>query len=68
QPTIIGDRLYLTTEVGVIFCLNAQTGCTYWTMNAGAAVRAAISVGPLPPGSKARFAVYFGDEKSTVQA
>jgi len=26
QPTIIGDRLYVTTEVGQIFCLNAQTG------------------------------------------
>ncbi|MEP7273927.1 MAG: PQQ-binding-like beta-propeller repeat protein, partial [Acidobacteriota bacterium] len=72
QPTIIGDRLFLTTEVGIIYSLNAQTGCTYWTMNAGAAVRAAISVGPLPagavPGSNARFAVYFGDEKSNVQA
>ncbi len=68
QPTIIGDRLYVTTEVGQIFCLNAQTGCTYWTMNAGAAVRAAISVGPLPAGSQAKFALYFGDEKSNVQA
>ncbi len=68
QPTIIGDRLFLTTEVGVIYCLNAQTGCTYWTMNAGAAVRAAISVGPLPAGGAAKFAVYFGDEKSAVRA
>jgi polyvinyl alcohol dehydrogenase (cytochrome) len=68
QPTIIGDRLYVTTEVGQIFCLNAQTGCTYWSMNAGAAVRAAMSVGPLPAGSQAKFALYFGDEKSNVQA
>ena len=68
QPTIIGDRLFVTTEVGQIFCLNAQTGCEYWTMNAGAAVRASISVGPLPAGSAARFAIYFGDEKSTVQS
>lgn len=68
QPAIIGDRIYLTIEAGLIYCLNAQTGCTYWTMNAGAAVRAAISVGPLPPGSRAKFAAYFGDEKSTVQA
>jgi polyvinyl alcohol dehydrogenase (cytochrome) len=68
QPTVIGDRIFLTTEVGIIYCLNAQTGCTYWTMNAGAAVRAAISVGPLPAGSKAKLAVYFGDEKSNVQA
>ncbi|MEK6303653.1 MAG: PQQ-binding-like beta-propeller repeat protein [Acidobacteriota bacterium] len=68
QPAIIGDRIYLTIEAGLIYCLNAQTGCTYWTMNAGAAVRAAVSVGPLPPGSPAKFAVYFGDEKSNVQA
>jgi polyvinyl alcohol dehydrogenase (cytochrome) len=68
QPTIVGDRIYLTTEVGIIYCLNAQTGCTYWTMNAGAAVRAAISVGPLPASSQSRFALYFGDEKSNVQA
>ncbi len=68
QPTIIGDRLFVTTELGQIYCLNAQTGCTYWTMNAGAAVRAAISFGALPAGSKAKFAVYFGDEKSMVQA
>jgi polyvinyl alcohol dehydrogenase (cytochrome) len=68
QPTVIGDRLFLTTEMGQIFCLNAQTGCTYWTMNAGAAVRAAISIGPLPAGARAKVALYFGDEKSTVQA
>lgn len=68
QPTIIGDRLFLTTEVGIIYSLNASTGCTYWTMNAGAAVRAAISVGSMPAGSKTKFAIYFGDEKSNVQA
>ena len=68
QPTIIGDRLFVTTEMGQIYCLNAQTGCTLWTMNAGAAVRAAISFGALPAKSAAKFAIYFGDEKSTIQA
>jgi polyvinyl alcohol dehydrogenase (cytochrome) len=68
QPTIIGDRLYLTIEAGMIVCLNAQTGCAYWMMQPGAAVRAAVSVGLLPGGSKAKYAVYFGDEKSNIQA
>jgi polyvinyl alcohol dehydrogenase (cytochrome) len=68
QPTIIGDRLFVTTEVGQIYSLNAQTGCTYWTMTAGAGVRSAISVGPLPGDSKSKFAIYFGDQKSNVQA
>ncbi len=68
QPTIIGDRLYVTTEMGQLYCLNAQTGCTYWTMNAGATVVAAMSVGALPAGSPAKYAVYFGDAKSQLQA
>src|SRR5262245_19163817 len=50
QPTIIGDRIYLTIEAGMIVSLNAQTGCTYWAMQPGAAVRAALSVGPMPAG------------------
>ena len=68
QPTIIGDRLFVTTEVGQVFSLNAQTGCTYWNVNAGAGLRSAISVGPLPAGAKAKFAVYFGDQKSNIHA
>jgi polyvinyl alcohol dehydrogenase (cytochrome) len=73
QPTIIGDRLYLTVEAGMIVCLNARTGCAYWVMQPGAAVRAAVSMGAIPAGSapagsKAKYAVYFGDEKSNVQA
>jgi polyvinyl alcohol dehydrogenase (cytochrome) len=58
----------LTIEAGMIFCLNAQTGCTYWVMQPGAAVRAAVTVGALPAGSAAKYALYFGDEKSNVQA
>ena len=68
QPTIIGNRLFVTTEMGQLYSLDAQTGCTYWTMHAGAGLRGAISVGPLPNGSKAKFAVYFGDQKSNVAA
>jgi len=68
QPTIIGHRLFVTTEVGQLFSLNAQTGCTYWTMNAGAGLRSAMIVGPLPGASKGKFALYFGDHKSNVQA
>src|SRR5262249_9511574 len=68
QPVVYGDRLYVTTEAGLIYCLSARTGCTYWTANAGAEVRTAISVGPLPAGSPVRFAAYFGDERSNIHA
>ena len=68
QPIVVGDRLFITTEVGQLFSLDAQTGCTYWTISAGAGVRGATSVGALPSGSKAKFALYFGDQKSNVAA
>lgn len=70
QPTIINDRLYLTVEAGLIVSLSAQTGCLHWAMKPGAAVRAALSVGPLPAAnqSRAKYALYFGDEKAHVQA
>jgi polyvinyl alcohol dehydrogenase (cytochrome) len=68
QPTIVGDRLFVTTEMGQLYSLDAQTGCTYWSISAGAALRSAPSVGPMPAGSKADFALYFGDLKANVHA
>ena len=68
QPTIIGNRLFVTTEAGQLFSLNAQTGCTYWSIKAGAALRSAITVGALPEGGKAKFALYFGDLKATMHS
>ena len=68
QPSIIGNRLYVTTDSGQIINLNAQTGCTYWAISVGAPVRTAVSVGALPSGSKAKFAAYFGDERGNVHA
>jgi polyvinyl alcohol dehydrogenase (cytochrome) len=68
QPTVIGNRMYVTTDSGQVINLNAQTGCTYWAISVGAPVRTAVSVGALPAGSKARFAAYFGDERATVHA
>lgn len=68
QPTIAGGRVFVTTATGQIFSLDANTGCSYWTYDAGAGVRTAVSIGAMPKGSAARYAVYFGDEQTYVQA
>lgn len=68
QPTVVGNRLYVTTDSGQVINLNAQTGCTYWAIRARASVRTAVSVGALPAGAKAKFATYFGDQQATVYA
>jgi len=67
QPTIVGERLYVTSESGAIFALNAHTACTYWVFQADAGSRTAVTVGPLP-GSHGRLAAYFGDMKGAVYA
>src|SRR5580698_1513550 len=47
QPTMVDDRLFVTTSAGRIYSLDAKTGCTYWTYDAPAGSRTAISIGEL---------------------
>ena len=61
QPTIMGDRLYVTSTTGLLYSLNAQTGCTYWKFQAESEIRASVSTGPLPGSSPAKLAVYAAD-------
>lgn len=68
QPAIAGGRLFITSTTGHIFALDAATGCTHWSYDAGSGVRTAISIAALPKGAPAKYAVYFGDEKTFVQA
>ncbi len=65
QPSVIGNRLYVTSAAGKVTALNAKSGCTYWSFDAGSGVRTAVSVGPMPKGA---YAAYFGDEKTYVHA
>src|SRR6266850_1060149 len=38
QPTIAGGRLFLGSEDGTVYSLDARTGCIYWTYKAAATV------------------------------
>ncbi|HLG89300.1 MAG TPA: PQQ-binding-like beta-propeller repeat protein [Alphaproteobacteria bacterium] len=66
-PVVVGDRLFVTTATGRIFALDAKSGCTYWSWQAEAPIRAAVSIG-LPPSAGTAAAAYFGDEKGFVYA
>jgi polyvinyl alcohol dehydrogenase (cytochrome) len=68
QPVIAGRHLFMTSQQGRIFSLNANTGCTYWSAEVGAGVRTAIQIGVIPTGAGSRSALFFGDDKSYVQA
>lgn len=64
QPAIVGDRLFMGSQSGAVYSLDARTGCHYWTFEAETWVRTAISVGPYPGG----YAVYFTDAAARVYA
>jgi polyvinyl alcohol dehydrogenase (cytochrome) len=69
QPTVFGHRLFVATDSGEIYALDAKTGCTYWTHKADASVGTAPSVGPYKTADgKSGYAVYVGDKSANVYA
>jgi polyvinyl alcohol dehydrogenase (cytochrome) len=53
QPTMVDDRLFVTSSSGRIYALDAKTGCTYWTYDAPAGSRTAVSIGELGQAKRA---------------
>jgi polyvinyl alcohol dehydrogenase (cytochrome) len=47
QPTVVDERLFIASSTGRIYSLDAKTGCTYWTYDAAAGSRTAVSIGEL---------------------
>jgi polyvinyl alcohol dehydrogenase (cytochrome) len=66
QPTVVGGRVFVGGGDRKVHSLDARTGCAHWAFSTDAAVRTAISVGPLE-GSDDQ-AVYFGDTIANAYA
>ena len=66
QPTVAGGRVFLGVDTGAVYSLDAETGCVYWSYQADAGVRTAISVGPVKGKGAAKYGVYFGDIRANV--
>jgi polyvinyl alcohol dehydrogenase (cytochrome) len=65
-PTVADGRVFIGSQNGTVYSLNAKTGCIYWTFSAGGGVRTAIAMSP-PRGSTAAM-VYFGDTAANAYA
>ena len=59
-PTVAGGRLYVGSQNGTVYALDAKTGCIQWTYSAAGGVRTAIAVGGA--------FVYFGDTAANMYA
>src|SRR5580698_1725242 len=61
-PTVFGGRVFVGDANGVVYSLDAHTGCTYWTFMAAKGVRNS----PVVDGTAQ--SVYFGDLGGEVYA
>jgi polyvinyl alcohol dehydrogenase (cytochrome) len=64
NPVIVAGRVFVGSDSGTVYALDAETGCMYWSFKADGGVRAAPSLGRA--GTKE--AVYVGDLKANVFA
>jgi polyvinyl alcohol dehydrogenase (cytochrome) len=59
QPAVAGDRIFLGTQTGAVYSLDAKTGCIYWTAEVDQGIRSALVYGSASGPTK-QPAVYFG--------
>ena len=64
HPAIVAGRIFVGSDSGAVYALDAQSGCTYWSFKAEGGVRSAPTVGR----AGTRYAVYFGDVKANLFA
>ena len=64
NPAIVGGRVFVGSDNGTVYALDAETGCTHWTFKADGGVRTAPSVAL----AGRKYAVYIGDLKANLFA
>ncbi len=68
SPTVVGGRIFVGSDTGFVYSLDAASGCVYWSFEAQGGVRTAISIGSITGQGNAQYAAYFGDIKANVYA
>lgn len=66
QPSIVDGRVFISSDSGYVYSLDADTGCVHWSFLAQSGVRSSITIGALP-GTK-KYAAFFGDVRGNVYA
>ncbi len=68
QPTVVSGRVFVGTDTGYVYSLDAKTGCVYWSFKTVSNVRAAVTVAPISGYDGVQYAAFFGDLQSHVYA
>jgi polyvinyl alcohol dehydrogenase (cytochrome) len=67
QPTVVDGRVFVGSDSGYLYSINAKTGCVYWSFQAQSGLRSTPMIGPAKPGSS-QMAAFFGDVRGNVYA
>jgi len=68
QPSVVGDRVFVGTDTGFVYSLDADTGCVYWSYAPQANVRNAMTIAPISGFPGTEYAVFFGDLRGYMYA
>jgi len=60
HPSLANGRIFIGSTSGMVYSLDAASGCIRWAFNADGGVRTAISIGRVQSGAGARYAAFFG--------
>lgn len=61
QPTVIGDRLFITSSGGQVYSLDARTGCVHWRFNLQNGSRHTPIIERRPGASPSGWVAYFAE-------
>src|SRR5687768_10649281 len=68
QPTVAAGRVFVGNVNGMVYSLDAKTGCTHWTFKADGGVRTAITVARVTVDGAPRTIAMFGDIRAQAYA
>jgi polyvinyl alcohol dehydrogenase (cytochrome) len=72
EPTVAGGRLFVGSQNGTVYSLDAKVGCIAWTFAARTGVRASITIGRDDPSGgnlrRGSYSAYFSDQAGYVYA
>jgi polyvinyl alcohol dehydrogenase (cytochrome) len=66
QTTVVAGRVFIGSDIGWVYSLDAKSGCVYWSYMTKAAMRNAITVIPVKGAGATKYAAFFGDLKSNA--
>ena len=67
QPIVGAGWLWVGSDNGMVYALDAKSGCVHWSFQAQRPVVSSLALGPRAD-SQDRYALYFGDFSSNVYA